>query len=52
MAMVDKLSEQDISVLTTIVREALDSQENHGPEVAVAVLDQIGAILTGRGSDA
>ena len=52
MEMVAMLSPRDVVALATIVRRTAEISETEGEEVAIAVLDQIQAILSGRKLDA
>ena len=52
MEMVAMLSPRDVVALAAIVRRTAEISETEGEEVAIAVLDQIQAILSGRKLDA
>jgi hypothetical protein len=52
MAMVAMLSPRDVVALAAIVRRTAEISETEGEEIAIAVLDQIQAILSGRKLDA
>lgn len=52
MEMVALLSPRDVVALAAIVRRTAEISETDGEEVAIAVLDQIQAILVGRKLDA
>jgi hypothetical protein len=52
MEMVALLSPRDVVALAAIVRRTAEISETEGEEVAIAVLDQIQGILTGRKLDA
>lgn len=52
MEMVALLSPRDVVALAAIVRRTAEISETEGEEVAIAVLDQIQAILAGRKLDA
>lgn len=52
MEMVALLSPRDVVALAAIVRRTAEISETDGEEVAIAVLDQIQAILAGRKLDA
>jgi hypothetical protein len=52
MEMVALLSPRDVVALAAIVRRAAEISETEGEDVAIAVLDQIEAILSGRKLDA
>lgn len=52
MEMVALLSPRDVAALAAIIRRTAEISETEGEEVAIAVLDQIQAILVGRKLDA
>lgn len=52
MRMASQLGPRDLAALSCIIRRAGEICESDGEEVALAVLDQIGAILEDRPSDA
>lgn len=52
MEMVALLSPRDVVALAAIVRRTAEISETEGEEVALAVLDQIQGILSGRKLDA
>lgn len=52
MSMVALLSPRDLAALAGIVRRTAEISETEGEEIAIAVLDQIQAILHGRRMDA
>jgi hypothetical protein len=52
MEMVAQLSPRDVVALAAIVRRTAEISETEGEEVAIAVIDQIQAILLGRKLDA
>jgi hypothetical protein len=52
LEMVAMLSPRDVVALAAIVRRTAEISETEGEDVAIAVLDQIHAILVGRRLDA
>lgn len=52
MRMASLLGPRDLAALSCIIRRAGEICESDGEEVALAVLDQIGAILDNRSPDA
>jgi len=52
MRMASQLGPRDLAALSCIIRRAGEICESDGEEVAMAVLDQIGAILDNRPPDA
>ncbi len=52
MAMVALLSPRDLAALAGIVRRTAEISETEGEDIAIAVIDQIQAILSGRKMDA
>ena len=52
LRMASLLGPRDLAALSQIIRRASEICESDGEEIALAVLDQIGAILESRPSDA
>lgn len=52
LRMASLLGPRDLAALSQIIRRASEICESDGEETALAVLDQIGAILENRPSDA
>ena len=52
LRMASLLGPRDLAALSQIIRRASEICESDGEETALAVLDQIGAILESRPSDA
>jgi hypothetical protein len=52
MSMVALLSPRDLAALAGIVRRTAEISETEGEDMAIAVIDQIHAILNGRKMDA
>lgn len=52
IAIAARLGQRDVTALTHIIRRIADICEAEGEEIALAVLDQVKAILQGRVADA